>query len=139
MSRSEKGNNHDPGLLGRIVARIRDRARRGQELANLTQADLDSMASDLGITQADLLDVLPRAADDSRLMDRMMEARGLDPVAIRHNLGALVRDMELICTRCGAAARCRCDLRNDTAEEHCHEYCGNAEAMDELLETEAHR
>jgi hypothetical protein len=126
----------DPGLLGRMFDWIRERARRSQEIASLTQADLDFMASDLGITQADLLDVLPRAADDSRLMDRMMEARGLDPEHVRRNLGALVRDMELICTRCRATGVCRRDLLNGTADAHCHEYCENAETIDELVEAE---
>jgi rRNA maturation endonuclease Nob1 len=129
--------NAENGLLARAFDWIRERARRTEELASLTQADLDFMASDLGITQADLLDVLPRAADDSYLMDRMMEARGLDPEKVRRNLGALVRDMELVCTRCRDTGVCRRDLRNGTAEEHCHEYCANAETIDEILETSA--
>ncbi len=126
----------EQGLLGRMFDWIRERARRSQEIASLSQADLDFMASDLGITQADLIDVLPRAADDSHLMDRMMEARGLDPEQVRRNLGALVRDMELMCTRCRATGICRRDLLNGTADAHCHDYCENAETMDELLEAE---
>jgi hypothetical protein len=128
----------DMGLLARAFDWIRERARRSQELANLSRADLDYMASDLGISQADLMDVLPRAADNSFLMDRMMEARGLDPDQVRRSLGALVRDMELVCTRCHASGVCRRDLLNGVADAHCHEYCGNAETMDEILESQPH-
>jgi len=125
----------DTGLLVRVFDWIRDRIRRGQELASLTEADLDFMASDLGISHADLLDVLPRSADQSYLMDRMMEARGLDPDQVRRHMGALVRDMELLCTRCRSTGVCRRDLRNGEAELHSHDYCPNAETMDDLIET----
>ena len=66
-------------------------------------------------------------------MNRMMEARGLDPEQVHRSLGALVRDMELVCTRCPATGVCRRRLRNGTAEDHCHEYCGNAETIDDIL------
>jgi Family of unknown function (DUF6455) len=133
-----RNDTTETGLLARAFDWIRERARRSQELASLTQADLDFMASDLGITPADLLDVLPRSADDSYLMDRMLEARGLDPDRIRHNLAAVIRDMELVCTRCHATGVCRRDLINGTAAGHCHQYCANAETIDDILESRDH-
>ena len=123
----------DHGLAGRLLDWLRARARRNQELANLSRTDLDCMAADLGVTQADLMDVLPRAADNTVQMDRMMQARGLDPDRVRRQLGALVRDMELACTRCHATGRCSRDLRAGIADQHCHAYCANADAIDALL------
>lgn len=135
MSHSEI---HQPAsLLARCIDWLQQRARRGQELANLSRADLDYLASDLGITQADLTDMLPRAADNSFLMDRMMVARGLDPEQVRRTVGALVRDMELVCTRCHAVRLCRRDLKAGLADENCHDYCENAETMDDLLQHSA--
>lgn len=105
----------------------------GDNLSAFSQSDLQSMANDLGVTQADLLDVLPRGTDNSLLMDRMIRARGLDPAVLRRQFGPLVRDLEITCTRCHAVSRCRRELANGEAAEHCHEYCGNAETFDELL------
>jgi len=122
----------EAGALGRALDWFQTRLQMRHELDGLTGSELESMARDLGVTQADLKDVLPRAADNSLLMDGMMRARGLDPDQVRRKVAALVRDMELTCTRCGAATRCRADLATGRAAEHCHEYCGNAETFDDL-------
>lgn len=119
--------------LGRALDWIKARLAQDSELATLSRFDLDYMAADLGITEADLRDVLPRAADNSLLMDTMMRARGLDPAVVRASCAALMRDLELTCTRCGAATRCRNELAEGTAVAHCHEYCGNAETFAALL------
>lgn len=122
----------EAGVLGRALDWFQTRLQMWHELDGLTGSDLESMARDLGVTQADLKDVLPRAADNLLLMDGMMRARGLDPNQVRREVAALVRDMELTCTRCAAASRCCADLAAGTAAEHCHEYCGNAETFDDL-------
>jgi len=128
---------NEPGLLTRALDWIKARAARQDELARLSGHDIAAMATDLGLSEADLRDVLPRAADNSLLMDRMILARGLDPVAVRHSLAALVRDLELTCTRCPDTARCRRELDAGTAATHCHEYCLNADTLDDLVEAQA--
>lgn len=121
------------GLFGRALDWLRQRLARGEEMAGFSQSDLQYMASDLGVTQADLVDVLPRRADNSLLMDQMIEARGLDPQAVRAAFATLVRDMELVCTRCQSTGRCHRDLMAGIADENCHEYCENAETIDDML------
>ena len=129
----------EPGLLARVFDWIKERTARQEELGRLSRGDLAAMASDLGLSEADLRDVLPRSADNTLLMDRMMQARGLDPEAVRHSFASLVRDLELTCTRCGAVGRCRRELESGTAATHCHEFCLNADTLDDLLEAQSAR
>jgi hypothetical protein len=125
----------EAGALGRLLDWLQVRLQAQHEPDGLTASDLELMACDLGVTQADLRDVLPRAEDNSLLMGGMMRARDLNPDQVRRQVAALVRDMELTCTRCSAARQCRRDLAAGTAAEHCHEYCGSAETFDDLLGT----
>jgi len=121
------------GVFSRLCDWFKARAQRNDELYALTRSDLALMASDLGVTESDLRDVLPKAADNSLLMDEMMIQHGLDPDRIRRLCGGLARDLELTCARCGAVGRCRSELAIGVAVQNAHEYCGNAETFDELL------
>jgi hypothetical protein len=125
--------NDEHGLLGRLLDWLKTRVHRDDDLYALGRDDLTMMASDLGITETDLRMLLPKAADNSLLMERMMVARGLDPDRVRRTSAGLMRELELACARCGAVSRCRRDLDQGTAARHSHEYCLNAETFDELL------
>lgn len=125
------------GLIGQVAHWIAERARANADMARLFRGDITGMANDLGVTEADLREVLPRGADNTRLMDAMMRARGLDPAEVAQQSAAVMRDLELTCTRCGAVTRCRRELAADTAAEHCHAFCGNADTLDALLEERA--
>lgn len=122
-------------LLSRAFEWIKARAVRDSELATLSRSDLQRLATDIGVTDADLLDVVPMIGDHSELMDQMIRARGLDPAQLRRAFGSMIRDMEVTCARCGDSRLCRSELEAGTAAASCHEYCGNARAIDELLPT----
>ena len=124
-------------LLSRAFDWIKTRASRDNELAAMSRSDMHYLAADLGITEADLLDVVPKVTDHSELMDRMMRARGLDPDAVRRSFTAVVRDMEITCARCRDSRVCRRELESGTAAEYCHDFCANAGAMDGLRQTSA--
>jgi Family of unknown function (DUF6455) len=121
------------GLFSRAVDWVLSRGWCVTEPARLSKGELDLLAADLGLTQADLLDVLPRGPDNRLLMDRMMRARGLDPEAVRRSGAAPMRDLELTCTRCASSGRCSRDLEAGTAAEKAAIYCDNTEVFDELL------
>ena len=123
---------NDPGLLGRLFDWVKDRVNRGNELYVLSRGDFATMASDLGICEADLREVFPKATDNSLLMDEMMRQRGLDPDRVRRMAGGLARDLEMTCSRCDSVNRCRRDLALGIAAAHAHEYCANAEIFDDL-------
>jgi len=126
-------SDSSPNLLSRAVDWLVARGWRSREVSYLSVSDLNLLAMDLGVTRADLLDVLPRGPDKQRLMDRMMQARGLDPDRVRRMGGAMVRDMELTCSRCASSGRCRRDLEAGVAAASAPLYCGNTEVFDELL------
>ena len=121
------------GMLARALDWIRAYAARQDELSHLSRDDIAAMATDLGMTEADLRDVMPRGADNTLLMDCMIQARGLDPEVVRRSLTPLMRELELTCTRCTSTARCRRELAAGTAAARCHEFCHNADVMDDLL------
>ncbi len=127
MSASSNSN-----LLAKAFDWIKARASRDNDLAAMSRADLHYLAVDLGISEADLRDIVPCVADNSVLMDRMMDARGLDPAAVRQSFAAAVRDMEITCTRCRESRVCRRELASGTAAMYCHDFCPNAEAIDDL-------
>ncbi len=123
---------NDTGLLGRFFDWVKDRVGPDDGLYALTRGDFAMMASDLGICESDLREVLPKTADNAALMDEMMRARGLDPDRVRRMTGGLARELEMTCSRCDSVARCRRALALGTAAVHAHEFCGNAEVFDEL-------
>ena len=125
----------DSSLLARAFDWIKARAVRDNELAAMSYVDLQYLAADLGIAEADLRDIVPRVADNSPLMNTMMRARGLDPEAVRGSFSALVRDMEVTCARCQETRTCRRELASGAAAAHCHDFSANAGLMDELLVT----
>ena len=131
--------HNEPGLLARMLDWLKSYSARQEEMGRLTRGDVALMASDLGLTEAELRDVMPRTVDNRALMERMLRARGLDPVRVRHSFAALMRELELTCTRCPDTARCRRELDAGTAALHCHEYCVNADTIDDLAEAQAPR
>ncbi len=130
----DAGTEAPPGLISQVAQWITTRARASAEMARLARGDIGGMARDLGVSEADLRGVLPLGADNTKLMAAMMRARGLDAEQAAQLSAAVMRDLELTCTRCGAVARCRRELAAGTAEAHCHEFCGNADTFDALLE-----
>ena len=124
-------------LLSKAIDWIKARAARDNELAAMSHMDLHYLAADLGITEADVRDVVPRITDHGDLMDKMMRARGLDPAVVRRSFSALVRDMEVTCSRCRESRICRRELDSGTAAGYAHDFCANADEMDRLREIRA--
>lgn len=123
---------HTRDILNQAFDWIKARVQRDAELAMLSTADMHAIASDIGISDWDFRTLAPKIADHSELMDRMMLARGIDPKVVRSAFSALVRDMERACALCETPSLCRRRLMNGTAAETAHEFCPNADAMDQL-------
>lgn len=123
----------EPTLFCRTLDWVKARAVRDNEFATMSRGDLQILASDIGVSESDLRDVMPQIGDHSGLMDKMMRARNLDPKAVRRAFRGVVRDMEVTCARCRSPDTCRRELEAGTAGQHSHEFCGNAGVMDDLL------
>ncbi len=119
----------DPTLLAKAIEWIKTRASRDNELLAMSRMDLHYLAADLGITEADVREVVPKVTDHSDLMDKMMRSRGLDPAAVRRAFRGLVRDMEVTCARCRDDRICRRELESGTASVYADDFCPNAATM----------
>jgi Family of unknown function (DUF6455) len=123
----------ESNLLSRVFDWIKARLAQDSELANMSYQDLQFLASDIGVSVADLRAIGPKITDHDELLKAMMLARGLDPDVVRRAFAAVMRDMEVTCARCRDVGVCQRELAANTAAEHCHNFCPNASVMDELL------
>jgi hypothetical protein len=121
-----------PNLLTRVVDWLKAHVSSESELANMSYQDLQFLASDIGVSVADLRAIGPMITDHDDLLKQMLLQRGLDPDAVRRAFGGVMRDMEITCARCHEVGVCQRELKANTAAAHCHEFCGNAEVMDDL-------
>jgi hypothetical protein len=121
----------EPNLLGRALDWLKAHMVVDNDLALMSRADLQLLAIDIGVTEADLREVVPSGGVHSDLMDKMMRARGLDPRVVRRALGG-VRDMERTCARCRDSGTCYRELKAGTASARYHVFCPNADAIDDL-------
>lgn len=97
------------------------------------------MAGELGMTAAELEQVVAHGAGADRLMARMIEAFGLDGKKLQHDDPAMVRDMSILCSRCETKGRCVHELDAGTAALHAEEFCPNAKTFELLVaETAMH-
>jgi hypothetical protein len=126
----------DPNLLTRTLDWLKLRMARNTELASMSRTDLQLLATDIGVTVADLREVMPHVRDHSDLMDKMMLAHGLNPEEVRRAFVGL-RDMERTCARCRDSGTCYRELKAGTAGARYHVFCANADAIDELLDVRA--
>ncbi len=122
----------DANVVTRVLDWIRARISRDNELSMLSHADMQYLATDIGISESDFRELAPRLADHSSQMDDMMRTRGLDPGAVRKAFSGLVRDMELTCALCPNPGLCRRRLADGTAGERADEFCPNAATMGAL-------
>src|SRR5215207_4314063 len=113
----------EPNLLARVFDWIKLRVSRESELANMSYQDMQFLASDIGVSVADLRAIGPMITDHDELMKKMMLARGLDPDAVRRAFGGVMRDMEVTCARCREVGVCQRELKASTAAANCHEFC----------------
>jgi len=124
----------NPGLLGRVLDWLRVHCGGTDELAGWSRDDLRNLADDLALSDDDLLALSGAISDNNVLMERMMSARGFEPELLRNSFGALVRDMERVCSLCKSTGRCRRELDAGYGARHAHEYCPNAATFDDLVE-----
>jgi hypothetical protein len=127
----------ESSLFSRVFDWIKAHIAQDPELAGMSYQDLQFLASDIGVSVADLRAIGPRITDHDDIMKRMMLARGLDPDVVRRVFSAVMRDMEVTCARCRDVGTCQRELAASTAAEHCHEFCPNAPVMDDLLAAKA--
>jgi hypothetical protein len=126
---ADQGNST---LIGRFFDRLKARLARNDELNGLTQADLEYLATELGLTSAEFRAIATWVGDHSGQMEQVMRLRGLDPDLVRRRFGGLMRQMEVFCAQCKSVGRCRRELDSGTAAKNVPAFCANAGTIDDL-------
>ena len=101
-------------------------------LAGLSDAEVEALAEDCGLSSHQLLALVkagPHAADE---MPAMMRALNIDPAEVEYRMRRVFRDMQITCNQCSSKDTCRNHLQQGKAERTFVEYCGNADTLNAL-------
>lgn len=104
----------------------RERWARLAELRNLPPDELGRVASDLGVSSAELLEASSRPDLTPDLLGRRLAALGLDPDEIFRISPVLLRELERTCYRCEDRERCRDDMAVSPLMPGWESYCPNS-------------
>ncbi len=103
------------------------------QLTGIPHGELDRIARDIGLHSGrQLTAVVARGRDGAQQMPEMAELLGVDVVAVREALPAVVREMEVNCCLCANKARCESSLEDGTAKYIAHQICPNTETFSAL-------
>lgn len=91
------------------------------------------IASDLGVTPAELRELSTKGPGSADLLLKMLVALGVDPKALSDKEPLVMRDLQRLCTTCADKGRCSHELADGTAAAHFHEFCPNAFTLDALF------
>jgi hypothetical protein len=91
--------------------------------------ELERVAREFGVTPADLHMLVRQGSGE---LPRMLEALGIDEAAISRAQPVLLRDMQRVCSYCKHKRQCNQEIAAGTASSNYVEYCGNADAIDQL-------
>ncbi len=103
-----------------------------REIDALDPATLAQLARDNGVTEVDFHDLATRQDTNVELLLRQLAQAGINPEQLVHTNASVMRDMELICSGCSVARRCRRALDRQGAAPHYAQYCPNAHTIDAL-------
>ena len=94
--------------------------------------DMARMAQDVGLTTSDLRALASHGSDAADLLERRLEACGLNAKDLARTAPAELRDMERLCTTCRSKGRCARDLAADPADPVWRQYCPNEPTLMEF-------
>jgi hypothetical protein len=103
------------------------------EFAHCGADEVRAIANDLGLTTADLRELVSKGPGAADLLSRMLIAMKVDPKVLRAMDQRVTRDLQRLCITCGAKRRCEHELAAGTAVEHMHEFCPNAVSLHMLF------
>lgn len=107
------------------------------ELSSLDMTQREELARDVCVSE-DAFERLYVTGERTDELERLMSALSLDAEKMElANLGAITRDMSLVCSGCLMINRCRRELEAGTASDSYNEYCPNALTLNALRETDA--
>src|SRR4051794_24535323 len=85
-----------------------------------------TLAHDLGLSESCLVDLATRKSGTAKEFQRLLSELGVDFEQLKVTHPSVVRDMEVVCSRCDEKSSCRTDLELGVSAATYDEYCPNA-------------
>lgn len=102
------------------------------ELERADPAMLRMLASEMGLSPAELIDSAASGYQADELMLSMAQAFGVDPAQLSREAPWVFRDLGVVCARCGDKKRCAREISAGTARANADDFCPNAAHFPEL-------
>jgi uncharacterized protein YjiS (DUF1127 family) len=99
-------------------------------------SEVDHIASDIGVTPGELRVLAAKRPDAAGLLYQRLASLNLDAKKIAITEGAVLRDLQRLCTICERKGRCARDLANHSSTPDWQVYCPNASTLAAVM-TEA--
>lgn len=119
------------GMAAAIQRRLRAWPEAG-DFGALVPTLRDGIARDARIPTGTLDRIMEGGAASGDELPRLLTAVGLEPLAVRRAQPAVLRDMQVVCSGCSEAARCRRLLDRGVARAVFGSYCPNAPTIEAL-------
>jgi len=128
-----------PGMIAGLVAWWRDVRAAWARLDELRHCagDLGRIARDAGVTRSELYTIAAKRPDAADQLALRLGALHLDRAAILRTDPLVMRDLERVCTLCGAKHRCRRDGLRHPGSAAWRAYCPNAMTLAALEQGQA--
>lgn len=115
------------------VGKYRQKFGLGSQFGLCTPDDVVRVARDLRVTPGELQELARKGPNAADLVLKMLVALRVDPKALENTDPHVMRDLQRLCTTCGAKKRCKHELADGTAGDHFREFCPNAFTLEALL------
>lgn len=124
----------DSSFFSNLLQRAKNATSRWEEMICMSPQEIDCMARDLRVSTPELLSLAEESADSAALLDRRLAQSGLSKDVLAARRGDVLRDLERVCTLCGAKQRCAADLDCCDHVEQQPEYCPNELTLQALAQ-----
>lgn len=114
-----------------VISRLFKNDTLAAALANLPASERERLLHDLGISESDIQRLSAGYSGPEELLPQRLQQVGIDPTALRDRLGAVMRDMDRVCSLCGEKGRCKDDLAHHG--DRVRAYCPNTDTIDALV------
>lgn len=123
-------------ILDMIAARwksYREGERMHRKLAQLGPREMNTFATDCGLTPEQLRDVVRRGPRAAVELESVMMALRIDTDAVRHKDRAVFNDMTRVCAVCSCKAVCRHTIRRGTIATDHVAFCNNTDLLAKFM------
>ena len=124
-------------ILGSIadwVNKYRQKLKIDNSLGVCSSDEVMLIAKDLRLSTRELQELARKGPHAADLLLKMLVALKVDPEVLEKADPHVMRDLQRLCTTCGAKKRCEHELAQGTAGEHFREFCPNAFTLDAILD-----